>query len=161
MRLCKYQGVIFCIKKHNTPFFYQKITLKSSNKLFAPFLTTEIVKTNIVVKIRSNNLTFIMKHGERDRTNDRFRIPQYCSLTILCQLSDQATFISIKSDGYNTEIENISQKDSTFGRRDLVGVTSRSISVHLKRITICNWQSQYSCYPLSCFCLDVECFNFN
>ena len=73
------------------------------------------MKTNIVVKMRSNNLTIIMKHGARDRTNNRFRIPQYCSLTILCQLSDQATFISIKNDGYNTEIENISQKDSTFG----------------------------------------------
>ena len=75
MRLCRYQGVIFCIKKHNTPFFYQKITLKSSNKLFAPFLTTEIVKTNSDVKMRSNNLTIIMKHGARDRKIDIFRIP--------------------------------------------------------------------------------------
>ena len=91
------------------------MNLKSSNKLFAPFLTTEIVKTNIIVKMRPNNLTIIMKHGARERTNNRFRIPQYCSLTILCQLSDQATFISLKKDGYNTEIENISQKDPTFG----------------------------------------------
>ena len=41
--------------------------------------------------------------------------PQYYSLTILCQPSDRATFISLKMDGYNTEIENILQKDSTFG----------------------------------------------
>ena len=54
--------------------------------------------------------------------------PQYCSLAVLSQLSERATFISIEMHGYNTEIENISQKDSTFGRRDLVGVTSRSIS---------------------------------
>ena len=73
------------------------------------------MKTNIVVKMRSYNSTIIMKHGARNRTNARFRIPQYCSLTILCQLSDRATFISIKKDGYNTEIENISQEDSTFG----------------------------------------------
>ena len=64
MQLCRYQGVIFCIKKHNTPFFYQKITLKSSNKLFAPFLTTEIVKTNIIVKMKPKNLTIIMKHND-------------------------------------------------------------------------------------------------
>ena len=54
--------------------------------------------------------------------------PQYCSLAVLSQLSERATFISIEMQGYNTEIENISQKDSTFGRRDLVGVTSHSIS---------------------------------
>ena len=41
--------------------------------------------------------------------------PQYCSLTILCQLSDRATFIFLRKHGYNTEIENILQKRSTFG----------------------------------------------
>ena len=41
--------------------------------------------------------------------------PQYCSLTILCQLSDWATFIFLRKHGYNTEIENILQKRSTFG----------------------------------------------
>ena len=41
--------------------------------------------------------------------------PQYCSLTILCRLSDRATFNSLRMNGYNTEIENILQKDSTFG----------------------------------------------
>ena len=41
--------------------------------------------------------------------------PQYCSLTILCRLSDRATFISLKMDGYNTKIENILQEGSTFG----------------------------------------------
>ena len=54
--------------------------------------------------------------------------PQNCSLAVLSQLSERATFISIKMHGYNTEIENIPQKDSTYGRRNLVGVTSRSIS---------------------------------
>ena len=54
--------------------------------------------------------------------------PQYCSLAVLSQLSERATFISIEMQGYNTEIENISQKDSTFGRLDLVGVTSHSSS---------------------------------
>ena len=41
--------------------------------------------------------------------------PQYCSLTILCQLSDRATFIFLRTHGYNSEIENILQKRSTFG----------------------------------------------
>ena len=41
--------------------------------------------------------------------------PQYCSLAVLSQLSERATFISIMH-GYNTEMENIPQKDSTFGR---------------------------------------------
>ena len=51
--------------------------------------------------------------------------PQYCSLTILCRLSDRATFISLRMNGYNTEIENILQKDSTFGD----GTWSRLLAV--------------------------------
>ena len=60
--------------------------------------------------------------------------PQYCSLTILCRLSDRATFISLRMDGYNTKTNNISQKASTFGRLDLVGVTSGSNSGQFKPI---------------------------
>ena len=50
---------------------------------------------------------------------------QYCSLTILCRLSDRATFNSLRMNGYNTEIENILQKDSTFGD----GTWSRLVAV--------------------------------
>ena len=48
--------------------------------------------------------------------------PQYCSLAVLSQLSERATFISIEMHGYNTEIENISQKDPTFGDRTWSGL---------------------------------------
>ena len=98
------------------------------------------MKTNIVVKMRSNNLTIIMKHGARDRTNDRFRIPQYCSLTILCQLSDWATFIFLRKHGYNTEIENILQKRSTFGDgtwSGLLAVPALADSPATNRFSVC------------------------
>ena len=106
------------------------------------------MKTNIIVKMRPNNLTIIMKHGARDRTNNRFRIPQYCSLTILCQLSDQATFISLKKDGYNTETENISQKDPTFGDGTWSGLLAvpalirLTLSLSHHRYCVRVWQSR-------------------
>ena len=63
---------------------------------------------------------------------------QYCSLTILCRLSDRATFISIKMDGYNTEIENIYQKDPTFGDGTWSGLLAVPALVH-------NYESWVSC----------------
>ena len=56
-----------------------------------------------------------MTHGARDRTIDRFRIPTILLSNYPLPAEGRATFISIKMDGYNTEIENILQKRSTFG----------------------------------------------